>query len=120
MKEQYPPGTRIELDYIAVSSLEDSMERIQKRGNRGGRFVPMEQVKTCFENRWERLLAILPLCDKVVFYDNDNGFRAVGIYSEKGVVPKCKILPPWWYEMVSYFEDRKKRKWNRNDSREET
>ena len=71
-------GYRIEMHYIALTGLEDSLRRLANRYDMGRRYVPVEEVKTCFASRWQELSDILPLCDDVTFYDNDCGFQPVG------------------------------------------
>lgn len=45
---------------------------------KGGHDIPQNDVIRRFNSRFDNLLNILPYCDEVHFYDNDNGFKEVG------------------------------------------
>ena len=51
--------------------------RIANRVRKGGHDIPPDDVIRRLTHRFESLDRIVPLCDKVVFYDNDNGFVKV-------------------------------------------
>ena len=63
--------------YVGLSSKEESIIRIANRVRKGGHSIPEADVIRRFENRIDSLSKVIPLCDKVVFYDNENGFVKV-------------------------------------------
>ena len=63
--------------YVGLNSAEESVLRIANRVRKGGHDIPEEYVRLRYQNRMESLKRVLPLCDEVVFYDNENGFVKV-------------------------------------------
>ena len=70
-------GYFITMYYVGLGSKEESLERIANRVRKGGHDIPRDDVIRRYENRLEALKKILPLCDNVIFYDNENGFVKV-------------------------------------------
>lgn len=85
----------IRLFYVAVSSAEESLTRIGNRVKKGGHDIPSEDVKRRFSKRYDDILAILPYCSEVHFYDNENGFEEVGEY-RNGTLSVTSEEPPKW------------------------
>lgn len=91
-KEQ---GYNIRLFYIAVNSLGESLSRIENRVKKGGHNIPARDVKRRYEKRFEDLARILPYCDEVKFYDNENGFVYVGEYRNGQIFAVGDYTPDW-------------------------
>lgn len=70
-------GYLITMYYVGLNSKEESILRIANRVRKGGHYIPDNDVIRRFDNRIEALRDVLPLCDKVIFYDNENGFIKV-------------------------------------------
>ncbi|MCI7767133.1 MAG: zeta toxin family protein [Oscillospiraceae bacterium] len=85
----------IRLYYVAVSSAEESVRLIENRVSKGGHDIPEEDVKRRFSKRFDDLIAILPYCREVHFYDNENGFEEVGEY-RNGTLTVTAEAPPKW------------------------
>ena len=66
---------------------------IQNRVRHGGADVPTDTVIQRFNTRRDTLLKVLPQCNSVELFDNDNGFIKVAEY-QKGHIhateDKCK------------------------------
>ena len=77
LKQARKQGYFITMYYIGLNSKEESIIRIANRVSKGGHNIPEEDVIRRFENRIESLRKVIPFCDKVVFYDNENGFVKV-------------------------------------------
>lgn len=89
----------IRLFYVAVSSAEESLTRIGNRVKKGGHDIPSEDVKRRFSKRYDDLLAILPYCSEVHFYDNENGFEDVGEYRNGTLSVTAEAPPKWLIEL---------------------
>ena len=85
--------------YVAVSSAEESLTRIGNRVKKGGHDIPAEDVKRRFSKRYDDLLAILPYCSEVHFYDNENGFEEVGEYRNGTLFVTSENPPKWLIEL---------------------
>lgn len=97
-------GYHIRLYYVAVNSLEESLIRIENRVKKGGHDISKEDVKRRFENRFEDLEKILPLCDEVCFFDNENGFVYAGEYQGGEIKIAGDNIPVWLRELVAFLE----------------
>ena len=89
----------IRLFYVAVSSAEESLTRIGNRVKKGGHDIPSEDVKRRFSKRYDDLLAILPYCSEVHFYNNENGFEDVGEYRNDTLSVTAENPPKWLIEL---------------------
>lgn len=77
VKQARKQGYYITLYYVGLNSDKESILRIENRVRKGGHNIPENDVVRRFNNRVDALKKILPLCDKVIFYDNENGFVKV-------------------------------------------
>ena len=99
-KEQ---GYRIVMYYIGLNTKYESIYRIANRVRKGGHDIPPDDVVRRFEHRFEALDKIVPLCDKVVFYDNENGFVKVAELIEGSFRFTNGYRPDWIAEYSTHF-----------------
>jgi len=92
-------GYTVRLYYVAVSSAEESLKRIKNRVEKGGHDIPAETVKRRFEERFVNLKEILPYCDEVEFFDNENGLVCVAEYRNGEILPIGDYCPSWLIEL---------------------
>lgn len=85
----------IHLYYVGVNTAEESVLRIANRVKKGGHDIPERDVMRRFEKRFDDLERVLPYCDKVYFYDNENGFAEVGEYRNGRVILSGEYVPDW-------------------------
>lgn len=85
----------IRLYYVGVGSVEESIARIRNRVRKGGHDIPNEDVIRRHSKRFESLAAILPYCNEVRFYDNENGFIEIAEYKNGKLVTKGEAI---WLE----------------------
>lgn len=98
-------GYRINLYYVAVSSADESLRRIENRVRKGGHDIPAEDVKRRYASRFSDLLKILPYCDTAQFYDNENGFQFVAEYRNGELLPVGDYRPEWLAELLGLFRE---------------
>lgn len=77
IKQARKQGYYITMYYVGLSSMEESIDRITNRVRKGGHNIPIDDVKRLYEKRISSLSRVIPLCDEVIFYDNENGFIKV-------------------------------------------
>ena len=87
-------GYTVKMYYIAVSSAEESIVRIENRVRKGGHDIPDSDVVRRFENRTEDIRKISSLLDSAEFYDNENGYRLVGVMNG-GEITVFDDAPGW-------------------------
>lgn len=81
-------GYVIRLYYVGVSSANESIKRIKNRVEKGGHDIPSEDVRRRYAKRFEDLAKILPYCNEVRFFDNENGFTEKAEYKNGMLIPK--------------------------------
>ena len=93
-------GYQITMYYIGLNTKYESIYRIANRVRKGGHDIPPDDVIRRFTKRYETLDRIIPLCDKVVFYDNDNGFVKVAEITDREFRFTNGYRPDW---IVEYY-----------------
>jgi len=96
-------GYYIRLFYIGLDTPEECIERIANRVARGGHKIGEDDVRRRFASRWDALIKILPYCDEVLFFDNDNGFVEVAEYYDGQFLLKRESRPDWAIELSEYL-----------------
>lgn len=92
----------IRLYYVGVNTAEESLCRIANRVRKGGHDIPLDDVYRRYEKRFADLAEILPYCDEVHFYDNENGFEEVAIYRNGDTIPQGERSPKWLHDFIEY------------------
>ena len=98
-------GYYIRLFYIGVDTLAESLSRIENRVRKGGHSIPRDVVEKRFEKRFDDILKLLPYCNEVLFYDNDNGFKEVGRYLNGTLQTLTDVPPLWFKEFKNYHSE---------------
>lgn len=96
----------IRLYYVGVNTAEESVLRIRNRVRKGGHSIPDGDVLRRFEKRFEDLAKVLPYCDEVHFYDNENGFAEVGEYRGGNIILIGEYAPDWIVGLKSFLESK--------------
>ena len=94
----------IRLYYVGISSADESLIRISNRVRKGGHNIPTEDVIRRYEKRFEDLVKILPYCNEVHFYDNENGFVDVGEYRNGNIIFSGDYVPEWLKLLKEYLK----------------
>ena len=89
----------IKMYYIGLNSVEESLSRIANRVRKGGHDIPKEYVTHRYNNRIQSLENVIPLCDKVIFYDNENGFVKVAEMTNHKFLYTNGLRPEWLCEI---------------------
>ncbi len=85
----------IRLYYIGVNTVGESLKRIKNRVEKGGHNIPDDDVKRRFNKRFEDLISVLPYCNEVKLYDNENGFAEKAEYKNGTLIIKSSDIPEW-------------------------
>lgn len=100
-------GYKIIVYYIGLNTAEESIKRIKNRVEKGGHNIEETIVKRRFKKRFTDLAKIMPLCNEIRFYDNDNGFQFIGAFKKKQLIEKCQSNPIWFSELIEYLDESK-------------
>ncbi len=107
-KEEY----QITLHYVGLDTVEECVQRVDARADRGGRMVPEKLIAKRFEQRCDALKQILPYCDTVIFWDNADVFRVVAEYRNGSFLYKGDHPPVWaqeFHESLWWKKDHEKK-----------
>lgn len=96
-------GYTIRLFYIGLNTQEESIKRIKNRVEKGGHNINSDDVNRRYNKRFDDLLVILPYCNEVHFYDNENGFVEIGEYKNGTIISKTDVRPIWFQELIILF-----------------
>ena len=101
IKQARKQGYFITMFYVGLNSKEESISRIANRVRKGGHNIPDSDVIRRFENRFEALKKVIPLCDEVIFYDNENGFVKVAEITNNKFNFTNGYRPQWILDLKS-------------------
>ncbi len=94
----------IRLYYIGVNTAEESIKRIKNRVEKGGHAIADNDVLRRYDKRFDDLIMILPYCNEVKFYDNENGFVEKAEYRNGSLIIKSADIPQWLSELQKKLE----------------
>lgn len=94
-------GYYVTLFYIGLDSMDESIKRIENRVQKGGHNIPYKDVQRRYKGRYDALKRVLPYCDEVAFYDNENGFVKVGEIRNNKFHFSSGYRPKWLMDLVS-------------------
>ncbi len=94
----------IRLYYVGVNSSEESIKRIKNRVEKGGHNIAPQDVERRYSKRFEDLAKILPYCNEVRFFDNENGFTEKAEYKNGSLITKGGYIPDWIKELADYLK----------------
>ena len=93
----------IRLYYVGVNSSEESIKRIKNRVEKGGHNIAPQDVERRYSKRFEDLAKILPYCNEVRFFDNENGFTEKAEYKNGSLIIKAETVPYWLERLKEYL-----------------
>lgn len=93
----------IRLFYIGVNTAEESLKRIKNRVEKGGHDIPAADVQRRYAKRFDDLAKVLPYCNEVHLYDNENGFVEKAEYKNGGLIIKSSAVPKWLSELEKHL-----------------
>ena len=80
IKKAKEQGFSININFIGVGSVEQSLERIKKRIKKGGHGVEKKLVEMRFNKQFRNFSQVFEIADGIVFYDNAETMKIVGSY----------------------------------------
>lgn len=94
----------IRLYYVGVSTSNESLTRIKNRVEKGGHDIPIEDVERRYNKRFEDLARVLPYCNEVRLFDNENGFVEKAEYKNGQLILKDNYIPQWIQDLREYLK----------------
>lgn len=105
IKKAKAAGFRIKLYYVGLDNIETAIGRVHRRIEKGGHGIEDSVIIKRFENLPQLLRVIIPLCDRVVFYDNTVRFRQIAIMQGNLLIDCDRDLPMWFRELIGGDEN---------------
>ena len=99
LRQARSQGYDVALFYVGLDSLGESLTRIHNRVQKGGHDIPPEDVARRFAGRFQALERVLPYCDTVTFYDNENGFIRIARLQNGQLMLAAGELPRWFEQL---------------------
>ena len=93
-------GYTLEVYYVGVESPEIAIERVNHRVSLGGHGISEEDIRRRYDESLKNLQKVLPLFEKVYFYDNTEDFVRVASYAEGAPIWKSKESPKWLNDAI--------------------
>ena len=103
VKKAREAGFNVRLFYVGLDTAQESIKRIANRVAKGGHDIGTEDVLRRFKGRFDALIKILPYCNEVVLFDNDNGFVEVAQY-KNGELIITTDSPEWLKKLKQLLE----------------
>ena len=99
MKRAKAAGYSIVMYFVGVDDIEIAIERVHRRIEKGGHGLDDALIRKRYERLTECIHEVVPVCDRIVFYDNTVRFRQVAIMQD-GVLLDCdRDLPAWFKKL---------------------
>lgn len=93
-------GYEVELFYVGLASAELAKERVEQRVRDGGHGIPPEDIERRYVESLENLKKIIPLCDRVIIYDNTKSFRKITSFINGECKDCAEEIPKWCEEIL--------------------
>ncbi len=93
----------INLYYIGLDEVEESLSRIDNRVKKGGHDIPEADVRKRYSKRFVDLIKILKYCDTAIFFDNNNGFVPVAEYKNGELTINANAEPKWIWKLNELY-----------------
>lgn len=75
-------GYVVEMHYVGISDTELAKERVAIRVKKGGHGIPDDVIEKRYDLSLDNLKKAIPLCDKVIVYDNTNNFMKIAEFKK--------------------------------------
>lgn len=96
-------GYTINLIYVGLDTVQDSIDRVTNRVKHGGHDIPADLILRRYEHRFEQLDKILKYCNTAKFYDNTNGYALVATYANDTITQEVEDAPKWLSDFYEYL-----------------
>ena len=106
IKKARQKGFYVRMYYVGLSTEDESLCRIENRVRKGGHDIPKEDVHRRYSIRFQSLNAVIPYCDEVIFYDNENGFVKVAEIKNDIFRYTNGYRPKWLSEFEGLIESK--------------
>ena len=80
IKKAKQQGFHINLNFIGVGDVEQSIDRVRARVANGGHGVPEEIIRRRHSWQFRNIREVLDVVDTAMFYENKDNMSVVGIY----------------------------------------
>lgn len=94
-------GYTVNMIYIGLNSVEESIARVAERVRKGGHYIPDDIIRRRFNTRFDSLQRVLHLCDYAGFYDNTYDYELIAEFLNKTIRKMVDEYPAWMDELES-------------------
>lgn len=94
LKKAKELGFRTILVYVALDSIDKSIQRVQDRVTKGGHDIPIKDLHRRYLKSFHNLKSHIKICDLAYIYDNSDHYRWIAAYRD-GILNKAFNIPEW-------------------------
>jgi predicted ABC-type ATPase len=98
MAEAKRAGYLVELRYVALTSAEIHISRVEQRVLKGGHDIPPETIIRRFADSLDNLPKALQIAHKATVIDNSDTEKRFLLRAERGVILQLDPNPPRWFQ----------------------
>lgn len=88
-------GYNVEMHYIGLESVDLAISRVNKRVKDGGHGIPSEVVKRRYDNSLSNLKKVIPICNRLVIYDNTNAINRIALFRDGKLIERNDNNVSW-------------------------
>ena len=93
-------GYFVDLSFVGLESAALAIERVEQRVRDGGHGIPSDDIERRYVESLENLKKIIPICDRVMIYDNSKRFVWVALFRDGECRDCSDDIPDWCREIV--------------------
>lgn len=92
-------GYVVEMHYVGLANVQLAKERVAMRVKKGGHGIPDEVIEKRYDWSIENLKKAIPLCEKVIIYDNSNDFIKIGKFEKGNILWVNESVEADWFKV---------------------
>ena len=93
MKRAKDAGFEVQLNYVALDTVERHVERVASRVAKGGHDISREDIERRFRTSYENLPKAIELADKVNIFDNSDKLKPVLQIDRGKILQESRNMP---------------------------
>ncbi|OJW49100.1 MAG: hypothetical protein BGO67_11080 [Alphaproteobacteria bacterium 41-28] len=94
-------GWRIGCIYIGLSSIKQSIARVEERHRKGGHTVPIKDIVRRYPRSLKNLTLMITLCDYLAVFDNSFELELLLEADKEGIYIRKQLIPQWLKQVLS-------------------
>ena len=94
-------GYFIDVSFVGLESAELAIKRVEQRVRDGGHGIPSYDIERRYVESLENLKMIIPICDRVMIYDNSKHFIWIALFRNGECKDCADDIPDWCRDILN-------------------